>query len=93
MLKVKLSSQAPEAIESAALVTWVFQVPPGAWGVPDAGADLERLSGESPALPPAEPRLETGLEPLNHRSGGRLAELARAGELTGKAGEVVLLHQ
>jgi leucyl aminopeptidase len=93
VLKVKMTTQTPESIETQALVTWVFQVPAGAWGIPDAGVDLERLSGESPALPPVEPRLESGLEPLNHRSGGRLAELARAGELTGKAGEAVLLHQ
>jgi leucyl aminopeptidase len=93
VLKVKQTTEAPEAIETQALVTWVFQVPPGVWGIPDAGADLERLSGESPALPPTEPRLETGLEALNHRSGGRLAELARAGELTGKAGETLVLHQ
>ena len=93
MLKVKLNSQAPEAIETAALVTWAFQGPPAPPNTAGGGEDAERMGDESPALPPEELRLESGLAALDHRSGGRLAELSAAGELTGKAGEALLLHQ
>jgi len=69
VLKVKLNLEAPEAIETSALVTWAFQETA------------------------AEPRLETGLAAFDQRTGGRLAELAAGGELTGRAGETLLLHQ
>ncbi|MFQ5818210.1 MAG: leucyl aminopeptidase, partial [Terriglobia bacterium] len=72
MLDVKLNFAAAEAIETPALVTWVF---------------------ESPSKEPAaQPVLEGVLAALNQRTGGKLQELAAAGELTGKAGETLLLH-
>ena len=79
MLKVKLNTQSPEAIETAALVTWAFQAPPAPPNAAGGGADVDRMSDESPASPPEEPRLDSGLEVLDHRSGGRLSELTASG--------------
>ncbi len=97
MLDVKLVFDPPEGLTTAALVTWVFQTQAPAPPAPeDALAntieDLDRWADESPSVPPVEPRLEYALAAFDATVGGQLSTLAAAGELTGKAGEAVLLH-
>ncbi len=66
MLNVRLCFEAPEQIETAALVTWVYE---------------------------KEAPLEDVLAKLDAATDGQLGQLVAAGELTGKAGETLLLHQ
>lgn len=66
MFNVRLRFEAPEQIETAALVTWVYE---------------------------KDTRLEDVLANLNQATAGQLQQLVDAGELTGKAGETLLLHQ
>ncbi|MBI4467350.1 MAG: aminopeptidase, partial [Acidobacteria bacterium] len=93
MLTVKLSFEPPEGIPTPALVTWAFQPASGDAQIEDLLEDLDRWADESPALPPTQPRLEYALAAFDLRTDGQLSELAAAGELTGKPGEIVLLHQ
>ena len=95
MLDVKLSFDPPEALEAPALVTWAFEpwtAAPGERRLEGVLEDLDRWADESPAVPPAAPRLEYALAAFDQRTEGQLQELAAAGELTGKPGEAVLLH-
>jgi leucyl aminopeptidase len=97
MLDVKLVFEPPEGISTAALVTWVFQPQAPVPAAPEDQLastieDLDRWADESPAVPPLEPRLEYALAAFDAKVGGQLSTLAAAGELTGKAGEAVLLH-
>lgn len=71
MLDVKISFESIEAIETPALVAWVFQ-------------SRKKENGEPP--------LEDVLATLDQHTSGKLKELAAVGELTGKAGETLLLH-
>ncbi|HXE74294.1 MAG TPA: leucyl aminopeptidase [Candidatus Xenobia bacterium] len=94
MLDVKLLFDPPEAISTEALVTWTFQPDtPEPSPLPHLLEDLDRWADESPAVPPVEPRLEYALAAFDQLVGGQLSTLAASGELTGKAGETVLLHQ
>ena len=95
MLKVSLTFDAPEGVASPALVTWAFEpwaAAPGERRLEGVLEDLDRWADESPAVPPAAPRLEYALAAFDQRTEGQLQELAAAGELTGKSGEAVLLH-
>ncbi len=94
MLDVKLVFDSPEAISTEALVTWAFQPPvPEPAPLPNLLEDLDRWADESPAVAPVEPRLEYALAAFDQLVGGQLSTLAASGELSGKPGETVLLHQ
>ena len=95
MLKVSLTFEPAEAVATPALATWAFEpwaVGRGEGRLEGVLEDLDRWADESPAVPPAVPRLEYALAAFDQRTEGQLQELAVAGELTGKSGEAVLLH-
>jgi leucyl aminopeptidase len=95
VLDVKLDFNPPEALETPALATWTFERRPDRPSSPPLRPvleDLDRWADESPAVPPAQPRVEYALAAFDQRVHGQLNELVEAGELTGKAGEAVLLH-
>jgi len=66
MLNIQLRFEPPKLIDTATLVTWVYE---------------------------KDPRLQDILVNLNQATDGQLQQLVDAGELTGKAGETLLLHQ